>query len=481
MNWSGQPEPPHGFRRAHPRSDGPSPTRFPPGNRCPPSRIGCTSARRPSTRHRRAGDGGRGARRARSAPARSRWPRPSPTRWTDGRHLLVQAGTGTGKSLAYLVPGAAPRPAGRGRDRHPGAPAPARRARHPARWSRRSTHAHPEVDTSYAVLKGRSNYACLHRIREGVPDDQGALVEVPDGLDGHRRCSSCGRGPRRRPRPSGSGERDHAPAAHRPRVAAGQRQPPRVPRRGASARSARSASPSVAREKAAPLPPDRHQPLAARHRRDRGRADDPRLRRRGGRRGPRARPPGSPRPPPTSCSPPTSTGRAPRRAASGHVDGSPRPTTSPTPATRCAPRSRECRAGPLRRRCPRRSPTRWCWSATPPAPASRRTPRRATPAERRRRPHPGPRLGAGGLRHRRADGRRLRRRRALADRARASRGGRRGSASRRCRSGARCATSCSPTRPWCSPRATLMLGGDFDAVATSVGLKPAERVDTHHR
>ncbi len=39
----------------------------------------------------------------------------------------------------------------------------------------------PGVDKSYAVLKGRSNYACLHRIREGVPDDQGVLVEVPTG------------------------------------------------------------------------------------------------------------------------------------------------------------------------------------------------------------------------------------------------------------------------------------------------------------
>src|SRR4029077_5533226 len=37
------------------------------------------------------------------------------------------------------------------------------------------------VDTSYAVLKGRSNYVCLHRIREGVPDAQGALVEAPVG------------------------------------------------------------------------------------------------------------------------------------------------------------------------------------------------------------------------------------------------------------------------------------------------------------
>ena len=42
----------------------------------------------------------------------------------------------------------------------------------------------PGVDTSYAVLKGRSNYACLHRVREGVPDDQGVLVDVPEGSMG---------------------------------------------------------------------------------------------------------------------------------------------------------------------------------------------------------------------------------------------------------------------------------------------------------
>jgi ATP-dependent DNA helicase DinG len=119
-----------------------------------------------------------------------------------GEHLLVQAGTGTGKSLGYLVPsllhdrrvvvatatlalqhqlverdipallsavgsgggsegsrgsgGAGGRPVGR---------SGGRLGRQP----------------SYAVLKGRSNYACLHRVRDGVPDDQGVLVDVPEG------------------------------------------------------------------------------------------------------------------------------------------------------------------------------------------------------------------------------------------------------------------------------------------------------------
>ena len=39
-------------------------------------------------------------------PARSRWPRRWPRAVAGGRHLVVQAGTGTGKSLAYLVPAA---------------------------------------------------------------------------------------------------------------------------------------------------------------------------------------------------------------------------------------------------------------------------------------------------------------------------------------------------------------------------------------
>ena len=41
------------------------------------------------------------------------------------RHLVVQAGTGTGKSLAYLVPAALVRPTGGGGHRHQGPPGPA--------------------------------------------------------------------------------------------------------------------------------------------------------------------------------------------------------------------------------------------------------------------------------------------------------------------------------------------------------------------
>jgi len=103
----------------------------------------------------------------------------------EGQHLLVQAGTGTGKSLAYLVPSLLHG------DRVVVATATlALQHQLVERDIPRLVEAVKDVDagidTSYAVLKGRSNYACLHRIRAGVPDDQGTLVEVPEGSMGKK-------------------------------------------------------------------------------------------------------------------------------------------------------------------------------------------------------------------------------------------------------------------------------------------------------
>jgi len=100
-----------------------------------------------------------------------------------GEHLLVQAGTGTGKSLAYLVPALLHADAGNEpvvvatatlalqaqlveRDLPLLAPAAEAALGRPPRW---------------ATLKGRANYACLHRVRDGVPDEQGELVPVVEG------------------------------------------------------------------------------------------------------------------------------------------------------------------------------------------------------------------------------------------------------------------------------------------------------------
>lgn len=99
----------------------------------------------------------------------------------DGSHLLVQAGTGTGKSLGYLVPvlasGADPSDtAGAGGGRVVVATATLALQRQLVERDLPRTvealepllHRRPE----FAMLKGRSNYLCLHRLHEGVPEEE---------------------------------------------------------------------------------------------------------------------------------------------------------------------------------------------------------------------------------------------------------------------------------------------------------------------
>ena len=127
---------------------------------------------------------------------------------SDEQHLLVQAGTGTGKSLAYLVPSLMHR------ERVVVATATlALQHQLVERDIPRLVEAlkdTPEVDTSYAVLKGRSNYACLHRIREGAPDDQGVLVDLPEGSMG-KKILELRTWAEKEAESGGSGERDTAP------------------------------------------------------------------------------------------------------------------------------------------------------------------------------------------------------------------------------------------------------------------------------
>jgi ATP-dependent DNA helicase DinG len=126
----------------------------------------------------------------------------------DGEHLLVQAGTGTGKSLAYLVPSLL-------HDKRVVIATATLALQHQLveRDLPRLVEAVGDaegVDASFAVLKGRSNYACLHRIREGVPDDQGALIEVPTGTMGAE-VLKLREWAEEQAEGAGFGERDHAP------------------------------------------------------------------------------------------------------------------------------------------------------------------------------------------------------------------------------------------------------------------------------
>ncbi|TGN66731.1 ATP-dependent DNA helicase [Nocardioides eburneiflavus] len=126
----------------------------------------------------------------------------------EGRHLLVQAGTGTGKSLGYLVPAML-------HDERVVVATATLALQHQLveRDLPRLVEAVkdvPGVDTSYAVLKGRSNYACLHRIRAGVPDDQGTLVDVPMGSMAEK-VLELREWAEEEAEAGGSGERDNAP------------------------------------------------------------------------------------------------------------------------------------------------------------------------------------------------------------------------------------------------------------------------------
>src|SRR5204862_308003 len=104
----------------------------------------------------------------------------------DRVHLLVQAGTGTGKSLGYLVPALLHD------DRVVVATATlALQHQLVERDIPALVAAAPHVlstTPTYSVLQGRGNYACLHRIRERAPDD-------PDATSGRtgraRRPTTC--------------------------------------------------------------------------------------------------------------------------------------------------------------------------------------------------------------------------------------------------------------------------------------------------
>ena len=98
------------------------------------------------------------------------------------RHLLVQAGTGTGKSLGYLVPALARV----GESDQPIVVATATLALQAQIVNRDIPHLlealepRPESQAQVALLKGRNNYLCLHKLEGGYPEDEpDALFDMP--------------------------------------------------------------------------------------------------------------------------------------------------------------------------------------------------------------------------------------------------------------------------------------------------------------
>ena len=100
--------------------------------------------------------------------------------FAESRHLIIQAGTGTGKSLAYLVPAAK-----RGR---PVLIATATKALQEQLAERDLPLVASTLgDLSVAVLKGRANYLCRQRTAELAERGfQSALADESDGDDGPR-------------------------------------------------------------------------------------------------------------------------------------------------------------------------------------------------------------------------------------------------------------------------------------------------------
>ena len=144
-------------------------------------------------------------------------------------HLLVQAGTGTGKSLAYLVPALL----------HDGrvVVATATIALQNQVVDRDLPALVDAVEPllrrrpTYAILKGRSNYLCRNKVHGGMPDDdEDALFDPsPTTQLGPRRGAAARLGRRHRDRRP----RRARPRRDRPGLAAGQRHRARVPRRDA--------------------------------------------------------------------------------------------------------------------------------------------------------------------------------------------------------------------------------------------------------
>ena len=96
-----------------------------------------------------------------------------------GEHLLVQAGTGTGKSLGYLAPALAQLVQAPD-DRIVVATATLALQAQLARKDIPTALAACEEVTGrtvrHAVLKGRTNYACLYRVRDGLGLEQESLI-----------------------------------------------------------------------------------------------------------------------------------------------------------------------------------------------------------------------------------------------------------------------------------------------------------------
>ncbi|NUP74186.1 MAG: ATP-dependent DNA helicase, partial [Sinomonas sp.] len=119
----------------------------------------------------------------------------------EGKHLLVQAGTGTGKSLAYLVPLIAHARSG-GRPAVVATATLALQAQIVGRdlpWLLEARTPQLEGPVEIALVKGRSNYLCKHKLSGGFPTEEPAEGQLfalgEDTAVAHPAATPGGSGP----------------------------------------------------------------------------------------------------------------------------------------------------------------------------------------------------------------------------------------------------------------------------------------------
>ena len=101
-----------------------------------------------------------------------------------GGHLAVQAGTGTGKSLAYLVPALAHAMSTGTAVVVATATIALQRQLVDRDLPRLSDALEPLLDRPpvFAILKGRRNYLCLNRLRSGAPEEPADMLFDPGAV-----------------------------------------------------------------------------------------------------------------------------------------------------------------------------------------------------------------------------------------------------------------------------------------------------------
>ena len=104
---------------------------------------------------------------------------------TDGTHLAVQAGTGTGKSLAYLVPAMQLAADKRGPVVVSTATIALQRQLVDRDLPRLADALREPLGRTpeFAILKGRNNYLCLNKLRNGPEDEQDSLFDALGAAD----------------------------------------------------------------------------------------------------------------------------------------------------------------------------------------------------------------------------------------------------------------------------------------------------------